>query len=57
MMARWLVLFYTPVYAIAIRGWDPAAAGTVLIPTNTGFGLGGLLVGIFHIKRSGSFFG
>lgn len=56
MMARWLVLFYTPVYAIAVLGWEPAAAGSVLIPTNAGFGLGGLVVGIFHIKRAGSFY-
>ncbi|KAF1974137.1 MFS multidrug transporter-like protein [Bimuria novae-zelandiae CBS 107.79] len=56
MMARWVVLFYTPVYAIAVRGWAPAVAGTILIPTNAGFATGGLLAGIFHIRRDGSFY-
>lgn len=56
MMARWVVLFYTVVYAIAVRGWAPAVAGTILIPTNAGFATGGLLAGIFHIRRNGSFF-
>lgn len=55
MVARWMVLFYTPVYAIAIRGWSPASAGSILIPTNLGFATGGLLVGWLHIKRAGSF--
>ncbi|KAF2737165.1 MFS general substrate transporter [Polyplosphaeria fusca] len=56
MMARWSVLFYTPVYALAVRGWDPAVAGSILIPTNAGFASGGLLAGIFHIRRNGSFY-
>ncbi|KAL5439698.1 hypothetical protein PMIN07_004904 [Paraphaeosphaeria minitans] len=56
MMARWVVLFYTVVYAIAVRGWAPAVAGTILIPTNAGFAAGGLLAGIFHIRRNGSFY-
>lgn len=56
MMARWGVLFYTPVYALAVRGWAPAAAGSILIPTNAGFAAGGILAGIFHIKREGSFY-
>lgn len=56
MMARWLVLFYTPIYALAVRSWTPATAGTLLIPTNAGFGVGGLLVGLFHINRAGSFY-
>ncbi|KAF2470938.1 MFS general substrate transporter [Lindgomyces ingoldianus] len=56
MMARWTVLFYTPVYALAVRGWSPAAAGSILIPTNAGFASGGLLVGLFHIRRNGSFY-
>jgi hypothetical protein len=55
MSVRWMVLFYTPVYAIAVRGWSPASAGSILIPTNLGFGTGGLLVGWLHIKRGGSF--
>lgn len=56
MMARWGVLFYAPVYALAVRGWAPAVAGSILIPTNAGFALGGLLAGVFHIKRTGSFY-
>lgn len=56
MMARWTVLFYTPTYAIAVRQWSPASAGAILIPTNAGFAIGGLLVGWLHIKRQGSFY-
>lgn len=56
MMARWAVLFYTPTYAIAVRGWSPASAGAILVPTNAGFALGGLIVGGLHIRRSGSFY-
>jgi hypothetical protein len=56
MASRWMVLFYTPVYAIAVRGWVPAAAGTILIPTNLGFAFGGLIVGWLHIRRAGSFY-
>ena len=56
MMARWSVLFYTPVYAIAVRQWAPAKAGSILIPTNLGFAVGGLLAGFFHIRRAGSFY-
>jgi hypothetical protein len=44
------------VYAIAVRGWAPAVAGSILIPTNAGFASGGLLAGVFHIKRTGSFY-
>ncbi|OOQ84550.1 MFS multidrug transporter [Penicillium brasilianum] len=56
MMARWAVLFYTPVYAMAVRGWSPATAGLILVPTNAGFGTGGLLVGWLHIRRSTSYY-
>lgn len=56
MMARWTVLFYTPVYGIAVRGWSPATAGTILIPTNAGLALGGLLVGWVHIRKAGSYY-
>ena len=56
MMARWTVLFYTPTYALAVRQWSPALAGSILIPTNGGFAVGGLLVGWLHIKRQGSFY-
>lgn len=56
MMARWSVLFYTPTYALAVRSWSPASAGSILVPTNAGFAAGGLVVGIFHVKRQGSFY-
>jgi hypothetical protein len=56
MMARWAILFYTPVFALAVREWAPAAAGSILIPTNAGFATGGILAGVFHIKREGSFY-
>ncbi|KAE8448092.1 hypothetical protein EG329_009857 [Mollisiaceae sp. DMI_Dod_QoI] len=55
MASRWSILFYTPAYAIAIRGWSPASAGSILIPTNLGFAVGGILAGGLHIKRTGSF--
>jgi len=56
MMARWSILFYTPMYALSVRNWAPAVAGSILIPTNAGFATGGLLAGVFHIKRTGSFY-
>ena len=55
MAARWTVLFYAPIFALAVRGLPPAIAGSALIPTNVGFGLGGLAVGALHIRRAGSF--
>lgn len=55
MMARWTVLFYTPTYALAVRQWTPATAGSILIPTNGGFAIGGLVVGWLHIRHHGSF--
>ncbi|KAK7514383.1 major facilitator superfamily domain-containing protein [Phyllosticta citriasiana] len=56
MASRWSVLFYTPVYAIGVLLWAPAAAGSILIPTNLGFAIGGLAVGALHIRRAGSFY-
>jgi hypothetical protein len=56
MSVRWSVLFYAPVYALAVRNWSPATAGSILLPTNAGFALGGLLVGGLHIRRAGSFY-
>jgi predicted MFS family arabinose efflux permease len=56
MTARWGVLFYTPVYAIAVRGWSQASAGLMLLPTNGGFAVGGILVGWLHVRRAGSFY-
>ncbi|OAA37992.1 major facilitator superfamily transporter [Beauveria brongniartii RCEF 3172] len=55
MTARWTLLFYTPIYMLAVRGAAPARAGSVLIPTNAGFGIGGFVVGALHIRRAGSF--
>lgn len=55
MAARWSVLFYTPIFVLAVRGLSPALAGSVLIPTNLGFGIGGLVVGWLHVQRTGSF--
>ncbi|KAI0007918.1 MFS general substrate transporter [Xylariaceae sp. FL0662B] len=55
MAARWTVLFYAPIAALAVRGFTPATSGSILIPTNLGFGLGGILVGGFHVRRMGSF--
>lgn len=55
MIARWSVLFYAPIFMLAVRGSSPAAAGSILIPTNIGFGLGGILVGWLHVRRSGAF--
>ncbi|EAW21110.1 putative MFS multidrug transporter [Aspergillus fischeri NRRL 181] len=56
MMARWSVLFFTPVYAMAVRQWSPASAGLILVPTNAGFGLGGLLIGWIHIRKMSSYY-
>lgn len=56
MTARWGVLFYTPTYVLTLRGWPQTSAGLTLIPTNLGFGLGGLLAGWLHIRRTGSFY-
>ncbi|KAJ9137432.1 MFS general substrate transporter [Coniochaeta hoffmannii] len=55
MAARWTVLFYAPVFVLAVRGLSPAVSGSILIPTNAGFGTGGLVVGWLHVKRAGSF--
>lgn len=56
MMSRWVVLFYAPIYATAVRGWGPAKAGSMIVPTNIGFAVGGLTAGYFHIRRDGSFY-
>ncbi|ETI24462.1 hypothetical protein G647_03831 [Cladophialophora carrionii CBS 160.54] len=56
MTARWGVLFYTPTYVLTLRGWPQSHAGLTLIPTNLGFGMGGLLAGWLHIRRAGSFY-
>ncbi|OAA62548.1 dihydroorotate dehydrogenase [Niveomyces insectorum RCEF 264] len=51
MAARWTVLYYAPVYVLAVRGQSAAVAGAVLLPTNAGFGTGGLVVGWLHSGR------
>jgi predicted MFS family arabinose efflux permease len=56
MVARWSILFYTPVYALSVRSFHPAQAGLILLPTNGGFALGNLLLGYFHVRRAGSFY-
>ncbi|KAF4121020.1 Major Facilitator Superfamily [Geosmithia morbida] len=55
MGARWTVLYYMPIFVLAVRGEPRASAGAILIPTNVGFGLGGIVVGGLHIRRAGSF--
>lgn len=55
MAARWTVLYFSPIFVLAVRGLSPTVAGSVLIPTNAGFGSGGLVVGWLHIRRGGSF--
>ncbi|KAL7914618.1 MFS general substrate transporter [Trichoderma velutinum] len=54
--ARWSILFYTPVFMLAVRAASPAAAGSVLIFTNLGFSVGGLAIGWLHIRRAGSYY-
>lgn len=56
MSSRWTVLFYTPVYTLAVREWSRATAGLILIPTNAGFAAGGLIVGWLHIRSESSFY-
>jgi MFS family permease len=55
MASRWTVLFYAPIFVLAVRGLPPAVAGAILLPTNLGFGLGSVVVGALHIRRAGSF--
>jgi predicted MFS family arabinose efflux permease len=56
MMSRFVVLFYTPVFGLAVRGLSPAAAGSLLLPANIGFALGGVVVGWLHVHHGGSFY-
>lgn len=55
MSARWTALFYMPIFMLAVRGEPRAKAGSILIPTNAGFALGGMVIGWLHIRRNGSF--
>jgi hypothetical protein len=56
MASRWTILFYAPITALAVFGFSPGLSGSMLVPTNIGFGLGGLLVGALHVRRAGSFY-
>ncbi|CAH0026509.1 unnamed protein product [Clonostachys rhizophaga] len=53
--ARWTILFYTPIFMLAVHGQSRARAGSILLPTNIGFALGGVLVGYLHIRRHASY--
>ncbi|GKT90815.1 major facilitator superfamily transporter [Colletotrichum tofieldiae] len=55
MSIRWTLLYYAPIFVLAVRGYAPAVAGSILIPTNIGFGSGGLIVGWLHVRRNGAF--
>ncbi|KAK5987411.1 MFS-type transporter M2-like protein [Cladobotryum mycophilum] len=55
MSARWTVLFYAPIFMLAVQAAPPARAGSVLVPTNLGLSVGGLVVGWLHIRRGGSY--
>lgn len=55
MSARWTIIAYAPIFVLAVRGLSPTVAGAVLVPTNLGFGVGGVLVGWLHVRRAGSF--
>lgn len=55
MAARWTVLFYAPIFVLAVRGLPPTTAGAVLVPTNVGFAIGGIAVGWIHVRRAGAF--
>lgn len=55
MAARWTVLFYAPIFILAVRGLSPTLAGAVLVPTNLGFACGGIIVGWVHVRRAGAF--
>jgi len=55
MSARWLVLFFVPLTALAVRGLSTSTVGALLIPTNIGFGVGGVLAGWLHIRAATSY--
>lgn len=55
MAARWTLLFYAPIFVLAVRGLPPTLAGAVLVPTNVGFACGGIIVGWVHVRRAGAF--
>lgn len=56
MTARWVLLYYSPIWAMAVLGFHPAQAGATLIPTSFGFGIGGLLVGAYSVRHAGGYY-
>lgn len=50
------IIFYTPIFMLAVRGSTAATAGSVLIASNVALSLGGLLIGWLHIRRAGSYY-
>ncbi|KAL5594393.1 hypothetical protein BROUX41_001328 [Berkeleyomyces rouxiae] len=52
---RWTLLYYGPIFMLVVKRFSPSVAGSILIPTNIGFGGGGLLIGWLHIRHHGSF--
>lgn len=56
MTARWVLLYYSPIWAMSVFGFHPAEAGAALIPTSFGFGLGGLLVGAYSVRHAGGYY-
>ncbi|KAM4065973.1 major facilitator superfamily protein [Hirsutella rhossiliensis] len=55
MSARWSLLYFAPIFMLAVRGTTPATSGSILVPTNLGFTVGGVLVGWLHIRHSGPY--
>lgn len=56
MTARWVLLYYSPIWAMSVLGFRPAEAGATLIPTSFGFGLGGLFVGAYSVRHAGGYY-
>ncbi|KAK9898539.1 MFS general substrate transporter [Cystobasidium minutum MCA 4210] len=56
MTARWVLLYYSPIWAMSVLGFHPAQAGATLIPTSVGFGLGGLVVGAYSVRHAGGYY-
>lgn len=56
MTTRWVLLYYSPIWAMAVLGFHPTLAGASLIPTSVGFGLGGLIVGAYSVRHAGGYY-
>lgn len=56
MVARWVLLFYTPAWVMAIQGAGPALAGLSLVPSSVGFALGSMVFGYVFVRHNGSFY-